>query len=138
MCQAAAPVCRMHAQLRDVSALRANSGCKYEGDHFPACTIDNNMRHGRDKGSAACVANDVIQEARGAMHRAILIVDLAVGMHAIGIADEPRCRSEVVIAPRSQFESAGQGCFRSRPQVIQLTHHEQTAEDLKAGTSEKV
>ena len=98
------PVLRMDADLGDVSAAGADARAQNQGDGFSPNAVHNHIRSLRGKDAAAGKANDILQEPLRAMHGPVLVVDPAVGMIAVGFANEPRSRRQIRLAPRTKLE----------------------------------
>ena len=123
----------MDANLGDVAAQGADAGAEDEGHQFVAGAVNDDMRGWWAEDSAAGVADDIVEEAQGAMHGAVLIVDETVGMITIGFGDKPAGGGQIVIVPGAQFEARGQVVGGRAPAVGKLPHHVEAAEDLEAG-----
>src|SRR5579863_8632493 len=86
--QAAAAIRRMNTDLCEMTAQFADARAQHQRSQFAAGALhDDKGRLGRE-GAAARVAHDVIEEAHGPWHGAVLVVDRAVGVLTIGLADE--------------------------------------------------
>ena len=128
----------MHAKLRDVPALRAHARTQHQRHQSRDCRDrTTTCETCGGKRSAAGVANDVVQKAHGAMRGAVLIVDQAVGMIAIGLGDQPR-RGVRSRRARGAVRAPGADRRAARSErAEQVLHHEQPADRASNPASRK-
>jgi hypothetical protein len=74
-----------------------------------------------------------VKKALRAVDGAVLVVDDAVGMVAIGVGDELPGGRQVLVAPWAQLQFARQIHAGRIPETLQSLHHEEPAEDLETG-----
>ena len=86
--------------------------------------------------AAAGEADDVVEEAQRSMHRAVLVVDHAVGMPAVGREDQLRGGGQILVAPGAQFQPDGQMHARRSEVAIERAPHQEPPVVLEARIEE--
>src|ERR1039458_5023553 len=122
----------MDAELGDVAALGADPGCQHQGHHLPADAIHDYVRDLCGESSGTGKADDVVEKAHGAVDRAVLVVDHAVGMAVVSRGDKPPGGIQVLVAPGTQLQRCGQVHAWRGTGASQLPHHKETPVNLEA------
>ena len=63
----------------------------------------------RIEGAAAGEANDIVQKAQRARHRAVLVVDLGIHVAVIGGSNKSCSRLEILLGPFADLDLARRG-----------------------------
>jgi len=100
------------ADLGDVSDIGADARAEQDSDAGVGGTVESDERGGWIEDSAAGKANDVVQKAQGAGDGAVLVVDVAIDVSAIGGGDDVGGRLVVNLAPAMNLNLAGKRADR--------------------------
>ena len=76
------------AELGDVSYVRGDAGAEEHADEGPVAAVAENPGSCGIEDSAAREADDVVEETKGAMEGAVLVVDTGVDVVEIGLVDQ--------------------------------------------------